>query len=81
MEAGGRTRRAAFYSAYAAAGGRPVDADAVAYWEVMAHLRWAIIARQQGARAARGDTPQHDLLEAAARAPGLERDIAAMIGG
>ena len=81
MEAGGLTRRAAFYSAYAAAGGRPVDADAVAYWEVMAHLRWAIIARQQGARAARGDTPQHELLEAAARAPGLERDIAAMIGG
>jgi aminoglycoside phosphotransferase (APT) family kinase protein len=79
LEAGGLASRDAFYSAYAAAGGGPVDADAVAYWEVMAHVRWAIIARQQGARAAQGDAPQHELLEAAARVPGLERDIAALI--
>lgn len=80
-EAGGLTTRSAFYRAYEAAGGGPVDADAVAYWEVMAHVRWAIIARQQGVRAAQGDAPRPELLEAAARAPGLERDIAAMIAG
>ncbi len=79
LEAGGLAAREDFYAAYEAAGGRPVDTDAVAYWEVMAHLRWAIIARQQGARAARGDAPEHELLEAAARVPSLERDIAAMI--
>lgn len=79
LEAGGLTSRGAFYRAYEAAGGNPVDADAVAYWEIMAHVRWAIIARQQGARAAQGDAPQHELLEAAARVPGLECDIAAMI--
>jgi len=79
LEAGGLATRSAFYRAYEAAGGCPVDTDAVAYWEVMAHVRWAIIARQQGARAAQGDAPQHELLEAAARVPGLERDIAAMI--
>jgi aminoglycoside phosphotransferase (APT) family kinase protein len=79
LEAGGLTTREDFYAAYEAAGGQQVDTDAVAYWEVMAHLRWAVIARQQGARAARGDAPQHELLEAAARVPGLERDIAAMI--
>lgn len=79
LEAGGLTSRQDFYAAYEAAGGRPVDADAVAYWEVMAHVRWAVIARQQGARAKQGDTPRHELLEAAARVPGLERDIAAMI--
>lgn len=81
LEAGGLTSRDAFYRAYAAAGGGPVDAGAVAYWEVMAHVRWAIIARQQGARAAQGDAPQHELLEAAARVPSLERDIAALIAG
>ena len=79
LAAGGLASRSAFYRAYEAAGGAPVDAGAVAYWEVMAHVRWAIIARQQGARAAQGDAPQHELLEAAARVPGLERDIAAMI--
>ncbi|NKB48646.1 MAG: phosphotransferase [Alphaproteobacteria bacterium] len=79
LEAGGLVRRAAFYRAYEKAGGHPVDANAVAYWEIMAHLRWAIIARQQGVRAAQGDLPQHELLEAAARVPALERNIAAMI--
>jgi len=79
LEAGGLTSRDAFYRAYEAAGGGPVDADAVTYWEIMAYVRWAIIARQQGARAAQGDAPQHELLEAVARVPALERDIAALI--
>jgi len=81
LEAGGLASREFFTRAYEAAGGRPVDAGAVAYWEIMAHVRWALIARQQGVRAAHGDAPQHELLEAAARVPGLERDIAAMISG
>lgn len=81
LEAGGLVGRREFYRAYEAAGGQPVDPAAVAYWEVMAHLRWAIIARQQGDRARQGDAPQHELLEAVARVPGLERDIAAMTGG
>ncbi len=79
LEAGGLASRDVFYRAYEAAGGGLVDVDAVAYWEVMAHVRWTIIARQQGVRAAHGDAPQHELLEAAARVPGLERDIATMI--
>ena len=81
LEAGGLSSRSEFYRAYATAGGGPVNGEAVAYWEIMAHLRWAIIARQQGARAQRGDQPQHELLEAAAKVPDLERDIAAMIAG
>lgn len=81
LEAGGLATRSAFYRAYEAVSGRKVNADTVAYWEVMAHLRWAIIARQQSARAERGEMPQHELLEAATRVPGLERDIAVMIAG
>jgi aminoglycoside phosphotransferase (APT) family kinase protein len=79
LEAGGLATRDGFYRAYEAAGGQTVDPDAVAYWEIMAHARWAIIARQQGVRATRGDQPQHELLEAAARVPGLERDLEDMI--
>jgi len=48
--AGGIAARAPLYRGYEAEAGRKVDAAAVAYWEVMAHLRWAVIALQQGAR-------------------------------
>ncbi len=54
LEAGGIGSRAAFYQGYQQAGGRPVDPDAVAVWEVMAHIRWAVIALQQGERHASG---------------------------
>jgi aminoglycoside phosphotransferase (APT) family kinase protein len=50
LEAGGIASRADFYRGYAAAGGRPVDPTVVHFWEIMAHLRWAIIALQQADR-------------------------------
>jgi len=60
-EAGGIAARAPFYRGYERASGRPVDAAAVAYWEVMAHLRWAVIALQQGARFLTGGEASLDL--------------------
>ena len=54
LEAGGIGSRAAFYRGYAQAGGQPIDPAAVAVWEVMAHIRWAMIALQQGERHASG---------------------------
>ncbi len=54
LEAGGLGRREAFYAGYERASGRAVDADAVHWWERYAHLRWAVIARQQGRRHASG---------------------------
>jgi aminoglycoside phosphotransferase (APT) family kinase protein len=50
LEAGGIAARADFYRGYQAAGGCPVDAKAVYFWEAMAHLRWAVIALQQADR-------------------------------
>lgn len=55
LEAGGIATREPFYRGYEAESGRRVDPDRVAYWEVMAHIRWAVIALQQGARTAAGD--------------------------
>lgn len=49
-EAGGIASRAPFYRGYEAASGRRVDPAAVHYWEVAAHVRWAVIALQQAAR-------------------------------
>ncbi len=47
---GGIGERADFYEAYEAASGRSIDPVRVRYWEVMAHVRWAIIALQQADR-------------------------------
>jgi aminoglycoside phosphotransferase (APT) family kinase protein len=49
-EAGGITGRAAFYRSYEAASGRHLDPDRVRFWEVLANLRWAVIALQQSDR-------------------------------
>ena len=78
-EAGGLAARETFLGAYAAAGGAVVPPAVIAYWEVMAHLRWGLIARQQGRRAAAGDTPQHELVEAAGRIAGLDDAIATLL--
>ncbi len=49
LEAGGIGTRKAFYEGYRAGGGS-IDADAVAWWEVVAHLRWAVTALEQADR-------------------------------
>ncbi len=50
LEGGGIASRAAVLSGYAAAGGIVLEPDRVRWWEVMAHIRWAVIALQQGDR-------------------------------
>src|SRR5438046_3605287 len=49
-EAGGIAPRAVFYGAYEAASGRRLDPERVRFWEVLANLRWAVIALQQSDR-------------------------------
>lgn len=54
-EAGGIGVREDFYRGYERESGRPIDREAVRYWEVMAHMNWAIIAIQQGERHVSGE--------------------------
>ena len=42
--------REAFYRAYEAASGRRLDPERVRFWEVLANVRWAVIALQQSDR-------------------------------
>jgi aminoglycoside phosphotransferase (APT) family kinase protein len=49
-EAGGIADRSLFYAGYEAAGGRRLDPQRVHFWEVLANVRWAIIALQQSDR-------------------------------
>lgn len=49
-EAGGIADRADLYRGYETASGRRFDPERVRFWEVLANLRWAIIALQQSDR-------------------------------
>ncbi|MGL4728019.1 MAG: phosphotransferase family protein [Bosea sp. (in: a-proteobacteria)] len=54
-EGGGVTDRASFYAGYEAQSGLKPDHDAVLFWEIAAHLRWAVIALEQGHRHVSGE--------------------------
>jgi len=60
-EAGGIAARAALYRAYEAASGRRIAAERVRWWEVMAALRWLVIALRQRDRCLIGGERSLDL--------------------
>lgn len=78
-EAGGIGAREDLYGGYEEISEAKIDGAAVFYWEVMAHLRWAMIALQQGARHFSRLEPSLDLaLTGRVHPPLLEREILAM---
>ena len=54
-EGGGIAAAEPFLHGYEAASGRSISRDDLEYWQVMAHLRWAVIALQQALRHAHGE--------------------------
>ena len=54
LEAGGLCDRAPFEEGYEGESGRRADPARVRWWELIAHVRWAVIALQQGRRRASG---------------------------
>jgi len=79
-EAGGIGARETFYRAYEKASGRRIDPGAVSYWEVMAHVRWAVIALQQAQRHLSGDEPSLESALTSHLVPGLELEILQLTG-
>jgi aminoglycoside phosphotransferase (APT) family kinase protein len=79
LEAGGIARREDFYRGYEAAGGRKIDAKAVHFWEIMAHLRWAIIALQQADRHLTGQQRSLELALTGRVLPELELTMIELI--
>ena len=79
-EAGGIGSRAALYRGYERVHGRAIDPVAVFYWEVHAHVRWAIIALQQGERHVSGREPSLELALTAHIVPELELELLRMTG-
>jgi aminoglycoside phosphotransferase (APT) family kinase protein len=74
-EAGGIAARAPFYRGYEAASHRRIDPAAVHYWEVAAHVRWAVIALQQAARHLSGAQRSLELALTGRLLPELEIEI------
>ncbi|RKH14556.1 phosphotransferase family protein [Corallococcus sp. CA053C] len=80
-EAGGMGSREALFRGYERVSGRRPERDAVFYWEVLAHVRWAVIAVQQGERHVSGQEPSLELALTAHVVPELELEVLRMTGG
>jgi aminoglycoside phosphotransferase (APT) family kinase protein len=78
LEAGGIGQREDFYRGYEAESGRRIDRAQVQYWEVMAHMNWAIIALQQAQRHTSGEEESLLLALTAHIVPELELEILIM---
>lgn len=81
LEAGGIAPREPFTEAYEEASGRTLDASRVAYWEVMAHVRWAVIACQQAARHLSGLEESLELALTQHVVPELELEVLRLTEG
>ncbi len=79
-EAGGVGEREDLYRGYERVAGKPLDRDRVAYWEVMAHMNWAIIAIQQAERHVSGEESSLLLALTGHIVPELEYQILSMTG-
>jgi aminoglycoside phosphotransferase (APT) family kinase protein len=77
-EAGGIGAAADFLAGYSAAGGHPVAWEETLYWQVLAHLRWAVIALQQAERHRSGSQRSLELALTAHIVPELEQEILAL---
>ncbi|MDH5265656.1 MAG: phosphotransferase, partial [Betaproteobacteria bacterium] len=77
-EAGGTGSADDFLAGYAEAGGRATTREETRYWQVMAHLRWAVIALQQAERHRSGSQPSLELALTAHIVPELEQEILAL---
>ncbi|MGC2412246.1 MAG: phosphotransferase, partial [Stellaceae bacterium] len=80
-EAGGIAARTVFYRAYEAASGRRLDPARVRFWEVLANLRWAVIALQQSDRVLRGGARDLSTAIIGRRATECELELLMLLDG
>ncbi len=75
FEAGGLGPREALLRGYQEGGGTPPDAARLAWWELAATIRWALIAADQGGRFLSGAESSLELALTAHIIPELELDV------
>ncbi len=74
-EGGGIGSREALYRGYGRVSGQAVDRAAVSYWELMAAVRWGVIALQQGQRHLSGEQSSLELALTGRMVAEMELDI------
>jgi len=74
-EAGGIGSRETFYRGYERVSGTTIDRELVPYWEVMASVRWAVIALQQAHRHLSGEEESLELALTGRMVPEMEFDM------
>ena len=79
--AGGLGQREDFYRGYEESSGREINRGLEVYWEVMAHVRWAIIACQQSERQVSGAENSLELALTGHVVPELELEILSLTKG
>jgi len=80
LPCGGIAEAADFLVPYQRASGRTVTPAALVYWQVMAHVRWAVIALQQAQRHLSGVEPSLELALTGRIVAELEHEIVALTG-
>jgi aminoglycoside phosphotransferase (APT) family kinase protein len=80
-EAGGIADRAPFYRGYESQSGRLIDPQRVHFWEVLANVRWAVIALQQTDRHITGGERDLDLALTGRRATECELELLMLLDG
>jgi aminoglycoside phosphotransferase (APT) family kinase protein len=70
---------AELFDAYAAAAGRPVDADVVRWWEVLGTLKWGIMCIMQANAHLTGASRSHELAAIGRRVCENEHDLLALM--
>ncbi|MBT4076195.1 MAG: phosphotransferase family protein, partial [Gammaproteobacteria bacterium] len=75
LEAGGITTRQSFYKGYLKTSECSIDEQAVYFWEVIAHIRWAIITLQQANRHLSGAQLSLELALTGRLLPSIESQI------
>ena len=73
-EAGGIASREALFRGYESVSGVTLEREQIPYWEVMATVRWAVIALQQGYRHLSGEQRSLELALTGRMVPELEMD-------
>ncbi len=81
QEAGGIAAAEDLLRGYERASGARYEAGELVYWQVMAHLRWAVIALQQAHRHLSGAQPSLELALTGYLLPELEMEILALTRG
>ena len=81
LEAGGIGRLEDFLAGYRDVSGQQLSAGDLVFWQVLAHLRWAVIALQQAERHLSGQQRSLELALTGRLVPELEYEILALTSG